>query len=1004
MNWQALNPLRWATAAKHGAGALWEKRPRLTKRRVAWGLAVSMLAGGGALYGYQKLGPGRRPAAPAKTAQDKPVQPIPDTANADPNSPNTPTLDPNAVAANPVDPNAVDPNTVDPNAVAPNNVDPNAADPNVVDPNTVDPNAVDPNMVDPNAVDPNTVGSNTVGPNAGDPNTSDPNAVNPNAVNPSGIDPNAVSSNPSDPNAGVSMAGEPNAADPNSVDPNGAAAVATGAAGGDGNAAGAVAGQPAVYAAGDGQAGDSDPAGSAAQPGQGGQAIAGDTITDPQANVDATGLGGAPAPMAGVPSTRSRNSLRSGLAEDDPQAGAPVTTTPPVPPTPADLMPVPRRPQPSPPEEHVRLPPEAAPNLSPEGVPGGNAIGNGMGGAIGSASGAIGSAAGAIGSAAGAAGAAASATGSGLPRFGGGSPSLMAPPPAPPYTPPTPTSPVAGSPVAGSPVAGSPVAGSPNATSPAAINPGSNSTGSINPGANSPSSRGLTSVPVSTPSTPSFAAPPDGPATPYGGGSGAADTEPGVLPDMGGLPIVASPMPGAKSLEGPQVPMLELQKLAPEEVKVGKPARFEIKVKNIGRVAAQHIVVIDQIPRGTKFLEAAPPCVRGVDGVLRWQVGALGPGQETTIVLQLLPEQEGEIGSVAQVIFHSQAAVRTVSTQPRVSIEHQVAERVLIGDQVKLTLAVANRGSGATTNLVLEATLPESLGHPAGAELEYPIGILRPNETRRIELSLRAQRPGAAACQFVAREESQTLAEDRVTLDIQAPQLQVGVAGPKVRYLDRQATYSISVANPGTAAATNLEVIAYLPRGLKFLSAENQGQYDPQRHAVLWGLAELPSGVMGASQLVVVPAEPGEQRIRVEGKADLRLEHAFEQPVLVETLSEIQFSVVDTADPIEVGSETTYEIKLQNRGSRAASQVRVTVEFPAELTPTGGDGPTAVAIRGQQLLIDPLARLAPNAQATYRIRARGAAKGDPRIRVLVASDESPTAVTKEESTRVYSDE
>lgn len=477
-----------------------------------------------------------------------------------------------------------------------------------------------------------------------------------------------------------------------------------------------------------------------------------------------------------------------------------------------------------------------------------------------------------------------------------------------------------------------------------------------------------------------------------------------MLPDMGGLPIVASPMPGAKSLEGPQVPMLELQKLAPEEVKVGKPARFEIKVKNIGRVAAQHIVVIDQIPRGTKFLEASPPCNRGADGMLRWQVGALGPGQETTLVLQLLPEQEGEIGSVAQVIFHSQAAVRTVSTQPRVSIEHQVAERVLIGDQVKLTLAVANRGSGATTNLVLEATLPESLGHPAGAELEYPIGVLRPNETRRIELSLRAQRPGTAACQFIAREESQTLAEDRASFDILAPQLQVGVAGPKVRYLDRQATYSVSVANPGTAAATNLEVTAYLPRGLKFLSAENQGQYDPQRHAVLWGLAELPAGVMGASQLVVVPAEPGEQRIRVEGKADLRLEHAFEQPVLVETLSEIQFSVADTADPIEVGSETTYEIKLQNRGSRAASQVRVAVEFPAELTPSGGEGPTAVAVRGQQLLIDPLQRLAPNAQATYRVRARGAAKGDPRIRVLVASEESPTPVTKEESTRVYSDE
>jgi uncharacterized repeat protein (TIGR01451 family) len=970
MNWQALNPLRWAAAAKHGAGVVWAKRPRLTKRRIAWGLAASMLAGGGGLYGYQKFGPGRRPAAPAaaKTAQDQSVQPIPDTAATDPQAPGAPPVDPN----------------LDPNAVAVQVVDPNAVDPNMVDPNAVDPNAVDPNAVDPNAVDPNAV------------------------------DPNAVGAGPGDPNAGVAMAGDPNAGDPNAgdpngVDPNGGVAVPADAISGTANSAEPVAGQPAVYSAGDGQTSSTEPASPTNEPGQPGQPIesgsgadvaAGgtpDNATDAQGGADPVDNGGGTAPVVTGTNPRSRNSLRTGLTADEPSSGAPVATAPPAatpsdapaPTAPADLIPVPRRPQPSPPEEHVRLPPEAAPNLSPEGVPGGNSFGGAAGSVLGRAAGAVGAAAGGaagtLGAAAGnaaagsaAAGgaalgnAAANSAGPGLPKFGGGSPTLMAPPPAPPYTPPPTSNPIAGNPAANSPPASPPVAGNPAASNPVA--------GSASPA--------LPSVP----------------STSYGSVPSDLSAEPGVLPDMGGLPIVASPMPGAKSLEGPQVPMLELQKLAPEEVKVGKPARFEIKVKNIGRVAAQHIVVIDQIPRGTKFLEAAPPCVRGADGMLRWQVGALGPGQETTIVLQLLPEQEGEIGSVAQVIFHSQAAVRTVSTQPRVSIEHQVAERVLIGDQLKLTLAVSNRGSGATTNLVIEATLPESLGHPAGAELEYPIGVLRPNETRRIELSLRAQRPGAAACQFAAREDSQTLAEDRVALDIVAPQLQVGVAGPKVRYLDRQATYSISVANPGTAAATNLEVIAYLPRGLKFLSAENQGQYDPQRHAVLWGLAELPSGVMGASQLVVVPAEPGEQRIRVEGKADLRLEHAFEQPVLVETLSEIQFSVADTADPIEVGSETTYEIKLQNRGSRAASQVRVAVEFPAELTPMGGDGPTAVAVRGQQLVIEPMARLAPNGQATYRVRARGAAKGDPRIRVLVASDESPTPVTKEESTRVYSDE
>lgn len=514
---------------------------------------------------------------------------------------------------------------------------------------------------------------------------------------------------------------------------------------------------------------------------------------------------------------------------------------------------------------------------------------------------------------------------------------------------------------------------------------------------------------------PTFTSPPPAPSglpprdfnPPPRANAGFASPDPSTpLEPSGGaaIPMAASPAPGAKHLEGPQAPSLELEKIAPAEVQVGRPARFEIKVRNVGRAAAQHITVIDQVPNGTRLLEANPPCARNADGALRWQLGALGPGQETSIVLQLLPEQEGEIGSVAQVIFHSQAAMRTVSTRPQISIEHQVSDRALIGDQVKLLLAITNRGSGATANLVLEATLPEGLAHPAGAELEYPIGALRPGETKRIDLSLKAQRPGVAPCVFIAREESQTLAEDRASLDVLAPQLQVGVNGPKVRYLDRQATYSVAVANPGTAPATNLEIAAYLPRGLKFISADNQGQYDPQRHAVLWGLAELPAGVMGASQLVVVPTEPGEQRIRVEGKADLKLEHAFEQPVLVETLSELQFSVVDTADPIEVGSETTYEIRLQNRGSRAASQVRVGVEFPQELTPVGGEGPTAVSVRGQQLIIEPLARLAPNSQVAYQIRAKGVRKGDPRIRVLVASDESPTPVTKEESTRVYADE
>lgn len=842
MNWQALNPLRLVSASKNGVAAVWRRRPSLTKRTVAWGTALTMLTGGGGYYGYQKFMP-RRPAAQVAQADVKPAD---DASQA---GLLTPIPDENGVSQDPQVQPAADTQTAG-GAFG----------------------GGQPGMFvgapAPAADAPSTSESAT-----GEPATGEPAAETGAYGSPAE---GAMAAEPPPP-GGAYGEGAPEAGVPADNAPGTFAGEAAngGEAGGGGEAApeAPVAivenARPRVMSMRDGPAEGAD---AAAAP-------------------EAQGLldGSAPPPAAG-----------DAASEASPSGGnAPAAE--PV----ADLVPVPSRPQPSPPEEHVRLPAEAAPDLSPRpGMTGVGAGGIGLG-----------------------AGAAAST----IPRtFGGAAPPPPAPAPANSFTQPLPSSNSYGRPA-----------------------------------------------------------------------------EPSVLPESTGgmaMPLAASATPGAKHLEGPQTPSLELEKIAPEEVQVGRPARFEIKVRNVGRAAAQNISIVDQVPQGTRLVDANPPCQRGADGTLRWNLGALGPGQETSIVMQLLPEQEGEIGSVAQVIFHSQAAVRTVATRPQIRIEYQSLERALIGDQVKVKLAVINRGSGATSNLVLEATLPEGLAHPAGAELEYPIGALRPGETRPIELTLKAIRPGAAPCSFVAREDEQIMAEERSQMEIIAPQLQVGVNGPKVRYLDRQATYNVAIANPGTAPATNLELTVFLPRGLKFVSADNQGQYDSQRHAVHWGLAELPAGVMGASQLVVVPTEPGEQRIRAEAKADLRLEHAYEQPVFVETLSELQFSVVDAADPIEVGSEASYEIVVQNRGSRAATNVRVAVEFPSELTPTAGDGPTAVGVRGQQLVIEPLPRLAPNSQITYQIRAKGIRKGDPRIRVLVASDEAPTPVAKEESTRVYSDE
>ncbi|MEQ8787185.1 MAG: DUF11 domain-containing protein [Pirellulaceae bacterium] len=462
--------------------------------------------------------------------------------------------------------------------------------------------------------------------------------------------------------------------------------------------------------------------------------------------------------------------------------------------------------------------------------------------------------------------------------------------------------------------------------------------------------------------------------------------------------------PGPKQLEGVQSPSLTIEKIAPPEIQVGRQTTFTIKVRNVGQADAERVVVFDQPPRGTRYVGSSPEAARAPDGSLMWQIGSLKPGEESTIAMQLVPQQEGQIGSVAQVAFAAHASASTICTKPLLTVEQSGPSSVLIGESVNLTITITNPGTGVAAGVTLEEDVPDGLSHAAGNELEYELGDLRPGESRKLELTLKADKPGLISNLLVVRGEGNLVAEDRLELEVIAPQLDVALTGPSKRYLERQATYSVRVQNPGTAPATNIELVAYLPKGLKYVSTDNQGQYDAQNHAVYWSLEELPPRMNGEVTVTALPVETGQQKLRVEGRGDLGLSAAYDQQVTVEGLAELFFQVADSADPIEVDSETEYEIRLINQGSKTDTNVRVSARLPFELKPISGDGPTRVQIQGQDIFFEPLARLAPKDSAVFKVRVQGKAMGDHRISVSVVSDEVPKAVTKEESTRVYLDQ
>jgi uncharacterized repeat protein (TIGR01451 family) len=462
--------------------------------------------------------------------------------------------------------------------------------------------------------------------------------------------------------------------------------------------------------------------------------------------------------------------------------------------------------------------------------------------------------------------------------------------------------------------------------------------------------------------------------------------------------------PGPTQLEGAQSPSLTLQKLVPTEIQVGRPATFALKVKNTGSVTAYDVTVEDVVPKGTEFVSATPTPRDDGRGHLRWELSAMAPGAESMIHIELMPVAEGEIGSVASVQFRADASARTVATRPQLAIKVITPPEVLVGDETTLKIQVNNPGTGTATNVMLVEKIPQGFRHEAGPELELEIGTLRPGETRSLELRLRAAAAGSVKNHLRVKADANLVVDDMTPLNAVAPELKVGLTGPKKRFLDRNATYTIAVSNPGSAAAKEIELVTSLPKGMKFVEANHHGHYDAASHAVYWNLEELPAQETGQVSLTAMPVAAGEQKILIRGKAQRGLLDEHNETVLVEGISAVQFELTDIIDPVEVNGETTYEIKVTNQGSKEATNVRIVATAPPEMRILSATGPAKFDIDGDRVSFAPLAHLAPKADTTYTIKVKGIAPGDLRFQVQLTSDETRRPITKEESTRVFADE
>jgi uncharacterized repeat protein (TIGR01451 family) len=475
-------------------------------------------------------------------------------------------------------------------------------------------------------------------------------------------------------------------------------------------------------------------------------------------------------------------------------------------------------------------------------------------------------------------------------------------------------------------------------------------------------------------------------------------------------PPPTPPPPGAPSggMTGPppeaaQAPAagaaLTLEATTPPTVVPGAPLPCVVVARNVGSVTLARVEVVVPLPAGVRLLGTDPPAEPGGDRVV-WNIGPLPAGDERRLRLEVQAAEPGEVCFSPTATFTPAEGVRTRVALPPLGLKVQGPATTSTGAPVVFQIIVSNQGTTPLTQVVVRDDLPAGLLFPKGSRVETDPFPLAPGESRTIRLAAQADRPGHFVNEVSARAEGGLTAQAQAAVEVREAVLGLRLSGPAQGALGKELDFQLDVAAPEGVAATNLRLTQAVPDGFEYVYAGGGGSYTPAVRALVWALGELPAGQRQTVTFRLRAVRAGDWPLQAAAACANLKEVRTGLGVRLEATPALSVRITGPAEPAAAGAEATWAVHVLNQGSAAGVNVRLTAWLPEGLQPLAGEGHAAGHVAQQQVLFDPLPRLAPRQEAVYRLRAKVRGPGDGRIRVEVASPSLPAPLTEEVGARV----
>ena len=443
----------------------------------------------------------------------------------------------------------------------------------------------------------------------------------------------------------------------------------------------------------------------------------------------------------------------------------------------------------------------------------------------------------------------------------------------------------------------------------------------------------------------------------------------------------------------------------PRKISVGKESLYEVKILNGANTDAEGVVVSVDLPDWAEVAGTEPtagtayPPQTGADArPLEWHVGHLAGDSRETLRLRLIPRKSMPFELGVRWTFTPKGSQAKVEVQePKLTMRIAGADEVRYGQTETYRLIIGNPGTGDAEDVVVKL-LPNGPGDQPVASVNLGTIAAGDELVREIAVTPREQGELRVRAEAVAAGGLSAAVDQHVT--IRRAAVSVEAVGPKVRYSGTDATFTVKLTNTGNYMAQNVIVKAKLPSGAKYIRDTAAGSLDKTTQEIKWRVISLPAGATKELKVVCSLSKPGVNHLNISASGSDDIAEQATATTRVDALADLRMTVVDPQGPVPTSEEATYQIRIVNRGNKAAQQVDLVVFFSAGVEPVVAEGATHTISEGQ-VKFNRIDTIAAGEERVLKIRAKAKQGGSHILRAELVCAELETKLAVEETTRFY---